>query len=59
MKNVVLRNITVKADELSRQYEKTKDSRIRDQWFKLIRSVPPLQEPVLVQRECKDILDNI
>ena len=39
------KNITDKADELSRQYEKTKDPRIRDQWFKLVRSVPRLPEP--------------
>jgi hypothetical protein len=38
MKNVVLKNITDKADELARQYNKTKDPRIKDQWFKLIKS---------------------
>jgi len=44
-KRQIIENITDKADELSRQYEKTKDPRIRDQWFKLIRSVPRLPEP--------------
>lgn len=40
MKNAILRNITVKADELARQYNKTKDPSIRDQWYKLIKQVP-------------------
>jgi len=43
MRNVVLKNITDKADELARQYNKTKDPSIRDQWFKLLKEVP--QEP--------------
>jgi len=41
----LLEHISAKADKLSRQYEKTKDPRIRDQWFKLVRSVPRLPEP--------------
>jgi|TARA_Y100000114_G_C11653880_1_gene275605 CxxC motif-containing protein len=39
-KSAILKNITVKADELARQYNKTKDSSIRDQWYKLLRSIP-------------------
>ena len=45
MKEEMMENITDKSDDLSRQYEKTKDPRIRDQWFKLVRSVPRLPEP--------------
>ena len=44
MKNVVLRNITVKADELAREYNKTKDPKIKEEWFKLIKSLPPLED---------------
>jgi hypothetical protein len=40
MKNVVLKNITDKADELARQYNRTKDPKIKEEWYKLIRSVP-------------------
>jgi hypothetical protein len=43
MRNAVLRNITVRADELARQYNKTKDPSIRDQWFKLLKQIP--QDP--------------
>ena len=37
MKNAILKNITVKADELARQYNKTKDPGIRDQWYKIVK----------------------
>ena len=36
MKNAVIKNITDKADELAKQYNKTKDPGIRDQWYKMI-----------------------
>ena len=35
-----MRVITNKADELARQYNKTKDPGIREQWYKLLRQVP-------------------
>jgi hypothetical protein len=54
MKNAILKNITDKADELARQYNKTKDPGIRDQWFKLIKT----RVPVLVEKEHKYILDK-
>ena len=48
MRNVILKNITVKADELARQYNKTKDPGIRDQWYKTVKEaakhVPEEQE---------------
>ena len=37
MRNVVIKNIIAKADELANQYNKTKDSGIRDQWYKIIQ----------------------
>jgi hypothetical protein len=40
MKNVILKNITDKADELARKYNRTKDPKIKEEWYKLIRSVP-------------------
>jgi len=45
MKNVELKNITDKADELARQWEQSRDPGIRDQWFKLIKTIKhPLEE---------------
>mgnify|MGYP003118037727 CR=1 FL=1 len=55
MKNAILKNITDKADELARQYNKTKDPGIRDQWFKLIRT----QVPAPVEKEHTYILGKI
>ena len=46
MRNEVIKNITDKADELSRQYNKTKDPRIKEEWYKLIKSLPPLEYKV-------------
>ncbi len=38
---VVLEKISKKADELARQYNKTKDPGLKSQWYKLIKQVPP------------------
>ena len=38
-----IRVISNKADELARQYNKTKDSGLRDQWFKLVSSLRNFQ----------------
>ena len=40
MKNVIIKNITDKADELAREYNKTKDPKIKEKWYKLIKSLP-------------------
>ena len=40
MKNVVIKNITDKADELAKLYNKTKDPKYKEAWYKLIRSIP-------------------
>ena len=39
MRNVILKNITDKADELARKYNRTKDPKIKEEWYKLIRSL--------------------
>jgi len=39
MRNVVIKNITDKADELARQYNKTKDPRIKDLWYQKIKEL--------------------
>ena len=46
MKNVVIKNITDKADELARSFNKTKDPKYKEEWYKLIKSEFPasLQE---------------
>ena len=43
MRNVVLKNITDKADKLANEYNKTKDPGLRDQWYKLIKTVSQVQ----------------
>ena len=43
-RQMVIDRITKKADELARQYNKTKDPGLRDQWYKLLTQVP--QEPL-------------
>ena len=36
---MLLEKISREADDLARQYNKTKDSGIRDQWYKLLKTV--------------------
>ena len=43
MRSVILKNITDKADKLANEYNKTKDPGIRDQWYKLIKTVSQVQ----------------
>ena len=45
MRNVVLKNITDKADALAVEYNKTKDPGLRDQWYQLIKTVSHYPEP--------------
>ena len=49
MKNVVIKNITDKADELAREYNKTKDPKYKEEWYKLIKSLPPLEHKDYIQ----------
>ena len=39
---VFIRKLTQELDELAKQYNKTKDPGLRDQWFKKVSQVPPL-----------------
>ena len=32
--------LTKKLDELAREYNRTKDTKIKEEWFKLVRSLP-------------------
>jgi len=36
-----IRQLTIKMDETARQWNATKDPSFRDQWYKLLRQVPP------------------
>jgi hypothetical protein len=36
-----IRQLTIKMDEAARQWNSTKDPSFRDQWYKLLRQVPP------------------
>ena len=42
MRNVVLKNITDRADKLANKWNRTQDPGIRDQWFKLVGQVGSL-----------------
>jgi hypothetical protein len=46
-RQMVLEKISKEADELARQYNKTKDSGLREQWFNLLKQIPrePLDYP--------------
>jgi len=45
-----LERISREADELARQYNKTKDSGLRDQWYKLIKKVSQVELKDRLQR---------
>ena len=47
MKNVVIKNITDKADELAREYNRTKNSKYKEEWYQLVRSVAPVDNKTL------------
>ena len=40
MKEHELKMVTNKADELAREYNRTKDPKIKEEWYKLIKSLP-------------------
>ena len=39
-RSAVLRNITDKADELARLYNKTKDPKYKEEWYKILKEIP-------------------
>ena len=38
-RNFIIRKLTLELDELANKWNKTKDPGIREQWFKLIKTV--------------------
>ena len=38
---VFIRKLTQELDELANEWNRTRDPGIRDQWYKLLRQVPP------------------
>jgi len=42
-RNFVIEKISKEADELARQYNRTKDSGLRDQWYELIKKVSQVE----------------
>jgi len=49
-RNFVMEKISREADELARQYNKTKDSGIRDQWYELLRKVSQVESKDRLER---------
>ena len=39
-RQMVINRITKEADKIAIEYNKTKDSGLRDQWYKLLKQVP-------------------
>ena len=37
---MLMMQLTKKLDELAREYNRTKDPKIKEEWFKLIKSLP-------------------
>jgi hypothetical protein len=54
----LIRVVTNKADELARQYNKNKDPGIRDQWYKLLKTLPPISEDThpIFRKKTKQLL---
>ena len=42
---VFIKNLTQELDELAVKYNKTKDPGLRDQWYKLLKTVDQYPEP--------------
>jgi hypothetical protein len=42
-RNFLMDKISKEADELARQYNKTKDPGLRDQWYELIKKVSQVE----------------
>jgi len=47
---MLLEKISREADELARQYNRTKDSGLRDQWYELIKKVSQVQSKDRLER---------
>ena len=51
--NKMIKQITLKADELARQYNKTKDPALREEWYRVVRSLDNFQP---LHNETSDIV---
>jgi len=49
-RNFVMEKISREADELARQYNKTKDPGLRDQWYELLRKVSQVESKDRLER---------
>ncbi len=49
----IIRNITAKADELAVEYNKTKDPFLREEWYRIVRSLDNLKPS---HKETSDII---
>ena len=47
----LMRKLTIEADELARQWNKTRDPGIRDQWFKKVSQVPLVDSHLQQERK--------
>ena len=47
---MLLEKISREADELARQYNKTKDSGLRDKWYELIKKVSQVESKDRLER---------
>jgi hypothetical protein len=47
---MLLEKISREADELARQYNRTKDSGLRDQWYELIKKVSQVESKDRLER---------
>jgi len=47
---MLLEKISREADELARQYNKTKDPGLRDQWYELIKKVSQVESKDRLER---------
>ena len=44
-----IRQLTIKMDEAANKWNLTKDPGFRDQWYKLLKQVPPASASALVE----------
>jgi len=44
-----IRQLTIKMDEAANKWNSTKDPSFRDQWYKLLKQVPPASASALVE----------
>jgi len=49
-RQMILEKISKEADELARQYNRTKDPGLRDQWYELIKKVSQVESKDRLER---------